>query len=104
MPPQIVDDVISAVTAADTVIDSATALVNSIPTLIQDAVTKALAGGATAAQLAPFTDLISQVQAKSAALSAAVVANTPAAPPAPTPPPPPPSPAPPAPPAPARGR
>ena len=37
----IVDDVIAAMTAEDDVVDSATALINSVPQMIQDAVAKA---------------------------------------------------------------
>ena len=71
------------VTAEDTVIDSAVTLINGIPALIKDAVDKALAAGATPAQLQSLTDLGTTMTAKSQALAAAVTANTPAAPPAP---------------------
>jgi hypothetical protein len=78
-----VDTTIAEIQAATTVIDSATIFANSVPGLISDAVSKALANGATAAQLAPLTDLGTALKAKADALAAAVVANTPAAPPPP---------------------
>ena len=71
------------VTAEDTVIDSAVTLLNGIPALIKDAVDKALAAGATPAQLQSLTDLGTTMTAKSQALAAAVTANTPAAVPPP---------------------
>ena len=77
-----IDDVIAAVTAEDTIIDSAVAFINSVPGLITDAVNKALQNGATAAELAPLTALAADVLAKKDALAAALTANTP---PAPTP-------------------
>ncbi|SRR6266403_869549 len=63
------DDLQAAVTAEDTVIDSAIALINGIPTLIA-------AAGTDAAKLAA---LQTDITAKSAALAAAVTANTSAA-------------------------
>jgi len=78
-----IDDVIAAVTAEDTVIDGAIAFINSVPALITDAVNKALANGATAAELQPLTALAADVTAKKDALAAALTANTPPAPPAP---------------------
>ncbi len=77
----VLDDTIAAMTAAETVEDAATAFIIGVPALISAAVTQALANGATAAQLAPLTDLNAQLKLKSDALQAAVVANTPAAPP-----------------------
>jgi hypothetical protein len=58
--------------------DSATAVLNQIPTMIQAAVAKALAAGATPAQLQAITDLQTALKAHADTLSAAVVANTPA--------------------------
>lgn len=59
--------------------DSATAILNNIPTMISDAVAKALAAGATTAQLQSIADLGTALSAHAAPLAAAVVANTPAA-------------------------
>ncbi len=78
----VLDDTIATMTAAETVEESAVAFINGVPALIQAAIDKAVAGGATAAQLAPLTQLNSDLTAKSDALRAALVANTPAAPPA----------------------
>lgn len=65
------------VTAATTVVQSATALILGIPGLIQSAVAAAIANGATAEELAPFDALGDELQAQAAALAAAVAANTP---------------------------
>lgn len=59
--------------------DSATLLINGITARIQAAVDKAMANGATAAELAPVTDEIAAMKTSADALGAAVVANTPAA-------------------------
>lgn len=59
--------------------DAAIALLNGIAARIQAAVDAALANGATAAELAPVTTEVANLKAKTDALSAAVVANTPAA-------------------------
>jgi len=59
--------------------DSATVLVNGIPAMIKTAVDKALALGATPAQLQSFADLQAALTAHADPLAAAVVANTPAA-------------------------
>jgi len=64
-----IDDLQAAVTAEDTVIDSAITLINGIPALIA-------AAGTDPAKLAA---LQADVAAKSTALAQAVVANTPAA-------------------------
>lgn len=71
-----IDNLISTVAALDSVIDSAAATINGIQGQIQAAVTAALANGATAAQLAPLTDLNTDLAAKKDALAAAVAANT----------------------------
>ena len=78
-----IDDLVASVAAEDTVIDSAIALINGIAQRLADGIAAALAGGATAAQLQALNDLKTDVDGKSAALSAAVVANTPTPPPAP---------------------
>lgn len=63
-----IDDLAAAVAAEDTVIDSAVTLLNGIPALI------AAAGTDPAA----LVKLQQDIQAKTAQLSAAIVANTPA--------------------------
>lgn len=72
-----VDDVVAAVAAENTVVDSAIAFINSVPKLITDAVTTALANGATAAELAPLTVLAADIAAKTSALKTALTANVP---------------------------
>ncbi len=74
-----IDDLVDSVTAEDAVIDSAIELINGFSQRLQDGIAKALAGGATAAQLETLTTLKSDVDAKKQALADAVVANTPAA-------------------------
>lgn len=71
-------DEIAAIQQATEVIDSAIVLVNSIPTLIETAVAKAVENGATAEQLQPLSDLSEALKAQADTLAAAVVANTPA--------------------------
>ena len=83
MANPVVDATIAQITTSDNVIDSATQLVSSIATLIANAVAAAIAGGATAADLQPLSDLVTVLNTKSAALAAAVAANTPAPPPTP---------------------
>lgn len=71
------------VTAENTVIDSAVALINGFAAQLAAAVAAAQAAGATPAQLQAFTDLGTSITTKSGELSAAVAANTPPPPPAP---------------------
>ena len=66
---------IQTVTDTEGVVDSATALINSIAGRIQAAVDAAIANGATAEQLQPLTDEVTALKAKSDALAAAVAAN-----------------------------
>jgi hypothetical protein len=75
---------IQEVTDADTTIDVATAFINGVPKMIQDGIDKALADGATSAQLQPLTDLATNFQAiKAKALADAIAANQPPPPPGP---------------------
>lgn len=67
-----IDDLAAAVAAEDTVIDGAVTLLNGIPALI----------AAAGTDQAALTKLQQDITAKTATLSAAIVANTPA--PAPT--------------------
>lgn len=77
-----IDALVTQVETDQTVIGSAVTLINGIAGMITAAVNAALAGGATAAQLAPLTDLTSSLAATDTTLAAAVAANTPAPPPA----------------------
>jgi hypothetical protein len=79
MANPIIDALTAQVTAQLTVEQSALTLINGFTARMQAAVTAALAGGATAADLAPITAELSTMQSSATALSAAVVANTPAA-------------------------
>jgi ABC-type transporter Mla subunit MlaD len=76
------DALAAAVTNIETVADSAIALINGIAASVQAAVDAALAGGATAADLAPVQAEVDSLNAKATDLAAAVTANTPAPPPA----------------------
>jgi ABC-type transporter Mla subunit MlaD len=73
------DALAAAVTNIETVADSAIALINGIAARIQAAVDAALAGGATAADLAPVQAEVDGLNAKATDLGNAVAANTPAA-------------------------
>lgn len=59
--------------------DSAVIVLNGISARIDAAVQAALNGGATAAQLAAVTQVSTDLKTHADALSAAIVANTPAA-------------------------
>jgi len=75
----ILDDLQAEVTKDVAVMSSATTLINGIAARVQAAVDAALAGGATAAQLAPVQAEVDALKAGSADLASAVTANTPAA-------------------------
>jgi hypothetical protein len=75
----ILDDLNTAVTNATTVQASAVALINGFAARVQAAIDKAIAGGATAEQLAPVQTEVDSLNASSADLATAVQANTPAA-------------------------
>lgn len=79
MANPVLDTLRAQVEATDTVIDSATALINGFSGRLTDAVNAALANGATEAELAPITDEIAAMKTATDALAAAVVAGTPAA-------------------------
>lgn len=78
------DDAISALQAETeretSVVTSVLTLLQGIPALIDDAVQKALAAGATPAELSAITAAVDAIKANSDKLAAAVQANTPAAP------------------------
>ena len=73
----------AAVAEETSVEQSAITLINGIPALIADAVSKAQAAGATPAQLQALTDLQTSIASNATGLQSAVTANTPAAAPAP---------------------
>lgn len=75
----VVQQVLDQVKATDTVIDSATALINGFGQVVTDAVNKAIANGATQQELAPVTDALAEIRGKTDALAKAVVAGAPAA-------------------------
>lgn len=77
MPAPVLKDLETAVTNITTVAASATALISGIAQRIQDAVDAAIAGGATAAELAPVQAEVDALNQNAASLSAAVSANTP---------------------------
>jgi hypothetical protein len=79
MAKQILDDLAASVTNATTVQGSATVLINGFAARQQTAIDAAMANGATAEELAPVQAEVDALTAASAALSAAVVAGTPAA-------------------------
>lgn len=62
------------VTATNGVMASATTLITGFSARLEAAVAAALAGGATAAQLAPISDEVAAMKASSDALAAAVAA------------------------------
>lgn len=74
------DALAAAVTAETTVSASAVALLNGIGARIQAAVDAAIAGGASADDLKPVQAEVDSLTASTAALSAAVQANTPVQP------------------------
>jgi hypothetical protein len=78
--PQAIDDMVTEVHDTVGVMDSAIVYIETVPTLIANAVSEALANGATAEQLAPLTDLHTQLDAKRQALADALAANAPPAP------------------------
>lgn len=73
-------DLTTEVAKNTTIATSAVALLKGIPALIDAAVTKALAAGATEAQLKGLTDLSAGLKENDQALADAIAANTPAQP------------------------
>jgi hypothetical protein len=74
-----INQLTASVTQETTVENSAIALINGIPALIQTAVNTALAEGATPAQLAALSALNANLLTEAQNLGNAVTANTPAA-------------------------
>jgi hypothetical protein len=79
MPSPEIDALIAEVAADDTVFDSAVTFITGVPALIQAAVDKAIANGATPAQLAAVQGVVTDLRAKSQAIQDAITANTPPA-------------------------
>lgn len=79
MPNSILDALSQQVKANTDCEDSATLLITGIAARIQAAVDKAIAGGATAAELEPVQAEVDAMKRSADALAAAVLANTPAA-------------------------
>lgn len=77
MPSPILQEVHDTVNQSRTVMQSASALVRSIPTLIANAKAEALANGASAEELAPFDTLADALRADADTLAADVLAHTP---------------------------
>ncbi len=75
MPAQVLTDLASATTKAKGAMESATVLINGIASRVQAAVDAALANGATADELAPVSQLVSDLNTDADALSAAVASN-----------------------------
>jgi len=76
-----VDATIAEITAALTVFDSAIVYIHSVPGLLEAAVAQALANGATEAELAPLSDLVTALRAKEQETIDALAANTGTTPP-----------------------
>lgn len=79
MPNVVLDSLKAQVQASTDAEASAVVLINGIGARVQAAVNAAIANGATADELAPVQDEVNAMKASADALSAAVVANTPAA-------------------------
>jgi len=75
MPAQVLTDLQNATAKAKGAMESATVLINGIAARVQAAVDKAIAGGASAADLAPVQQLVIDLNTDASALSDAVAAN-----------------------------
>lgn len=76
MPAQVLADLTREVEEMTTVAESAAALINGFKERTQAAVDKALQNGATAAELAPVTELVKSLDTQGTKLADAVKANT----------------------------
>ena len=77
MPVASIDQLVSDVEAQKTVVQSAVNLINGFSGRLDQAIKDALAGGATAAELAPLTGLSADIKSHNEQLADAVQANTP---------------------------
>jgi hypothetical protein len=75
MPAQVLTDLATATANAKGAMESATVLINGIAARVKAAVDAAILNGATAEELAPVSQLVSDLNTDATALSAAVVAN-----------------------------
>lgn len=73
--PADLQPLIDKITAIEGVDDSAIAFIGGFADRMQAAVDAALANGATAEQLVPVSDLVTEAKAKSDALAAAIAAG-----------------------------
>lgn len=76
MPAQVLADLTREVEEMTTFAESAAALINGFKERTQAAVDKALQNGATAAELAPVTELVKSLDTQGTKLADAVKANT----------------------------
>lgn len=76
---QVIDDLVAATAAASTIFDSAVTFITGVPGMIDTAVQKALANGATAAELAPVAQVSTDITARASAIQTALTTNTPQA-------------------------
>lgn len=79
MPSEHLTNLTGDVTAATTVMQGATILINGFKARLDAAIADAIGKGATEAELVAASALSDEMEAKTAELSAAVQANTPAA-------------------------
>lgn len=80
MPNPVLDALAAQVAVNTSVEGSALQLINGIAARVQAAVDAALAGGATADDLAPIQAEVDSMKASAQALADAITANTPVAP------------------------
>jgi len=75
MSAQVLVDLSAATTKAKGAMESATVLINGIGARVQAAVDAAIANGATAEELAPVTQVVSDLNTDADALASAVASN-----------------------------
>jgi len=75
MASQVLADTIATMTKTKGVLESATVFVNGLPAKIQAAIDKALANGASEAELQPLVDLRNAVETDADALVTAMATN-----------------------------
>jgi len=73
---EIIQEIMDEATADVTVMGSAAVVINGIDQLVKDAVAKAIENGATAEQLAPFSDVTAALAAQRTGLATAIAART----------------------------
>ncbi len=76
MANPIVQETIDQIKETVGVIDSAITFINGVSDMIKKAVEAAIGNGATADELAPFTELEASLQAQKEKLAAAIAANS----------------------------